>query len=161
MNQRVKTNIIMDRNDSLEPPIWVGLPAKGQFESPTIEIESVTGMQRNLQELSFSSSLITHELLLRLMANPSDADALIGLCESHATTFRDAVIEWFGREDNLCRGAAFDLVVAVARSAWTYDPMSVEAVEFVRQRSHIAARRLRELWNVRRLDGSLWGINRR
>ncbi len=84
------------------------------------------------------------EHLRRLAADPRDAEALISLYEDHEVEIRAAAGRWFGRNRDVCEQAIHNILVAIGRNVRTYDPQSMDAIEWVRQCADAEAKRLRE-----------------
>jgi acetolactate synthase regulatory subunit len=152
MNQRVKTNIILkdDRRFDLADQ---KLKRDIDLCDSRVEISEVRrAPHRNCKQTSVSLPTTDRERLLRLGADPSDADSLIGLFESHKFTLTEVAIRSFGRKSRLYKKALLDILFATARQAWSFDPQLMDAAEWVRRRSQIEARRLRKLWDARPVD---------
>jgi len=84
------------------------------------------------------------EHLRRLAADPRDAEALISLYEDHEVEIRAAAGRWFGRNREVCEQAIHNILVAIGRNVRSYDPQSMDAIEWVRQCADAEAKRLRE-----------------
>ncbi len=84
------------------------------------------------------------EHLRRLAADPRDAEALISLYEDHEVEIRAAAGRWFGRDREVCEQAIHNILVGIGRNVRTYDPQSMDAVEWVRQCADAEAKKLHE-----------------
>jgi hypothetical protein len=114
------------------------------------------------QELSSMKSIATSSLVssdqnvvLQLIQAPGDAEALRAIHDSHGPILTDAAVRWFGRSGGVYKNAVFNILVSLGRDLRTFDPRSMDFVEWVRHRSDIEARRLRTLWNVRQNDSPI------
>ena len=88
------------------------------------------------------------EHLRRLAADPRDAEALISLYEDHEVEIRAAAGRWFGRDREVCEQAIHNILVGIGRNVRTYDPQSMDAIEWVRQCADAEAKRLHEKFHA-------------
>ena len=89
------------------------------------------------------------DALGRLRANAADAVAVIALYEACGRELQEVAIRYFGR-NQLAKKAVFNLLVAVVSRAWSYDPQSMNAAEWVRRVADAEARKLREALDAHR-----------
>jgi len=83
------------------------------------------------------------DALGRLRANPADAVAAMALYEACDRELQEVALRYFGK-NQLGKKAVLNLLVAVVSRAWTYDPQSMNASEWVSRVADAEARRLRE-----------------
>jgi len=89
------------------------------------------------------------DALGRLRANPTDAVATLTLYETHGRELQEVAIRYFGK-NQLGKKAVLNLLVAVVSCAWSYDPQSMSASEWVSRVADAEARRLREALDASR-----------
>ena len=82
------------------------------------------------------------QALDRLEANPKDAVAVIALYETYGRELQAVADRHFGK-NRLAKKAVLNLLVAVVERAWTCDPESMNASEWVSGVADVEARRLR------------------
>jgi len=78
-----------------------------------------------------------------LRANPTDAVAVMEFYETCGRELQEVAVRYFGK-NQVAKRAALNLLVAVVSRAWSYDPQSVHASEWVSRMADAEARRLRE-----------------
>ena len=88
------------------------------------------------------------DALGRLRANPADAVAAMALYEACDRELQEVALRYFGK-NQLGKKAVLNLLVAVVSRAWSYDPQSMNASEWV---SRVADAEARKLWEA--LDAS-------
>ena len=79
----------------------------------------------------------------RLRANPTDAVAVMALYETCSRELQEVAVHYFGKSQ-LGKRAVLNLLVAVVSRAWSYDPQSMNASEWVSRVADAEARRLCE-----------------
>lgn len=85
-----------------------------------------------------------HDALLRLATNPQDACALVAVYDECGHELKASAVRWFGKDTQVRNKAVNSILAAMARQAGSYDPQSVDAVEWVRQCADAEAKRLRD-----------------
>lgn len=83
------------------------------------------------------------DALGRLKVNPRDAVALIEFYETCGRELHEVAVRYFGK-NQLGKKAVLNLLAAVTSRAWSYDPQSTNASEWISQVADAEARRLRE-----------------
>src|SRR6266852_2990557 len=83
------------------------------------------------------------DALGRLRANPTDAVAVMALYETCGRELQEVAVRYFGK-NQLGKEAVLNLLVTVVARAWSYDPQSMNAAEWVHRCADAEARRLRE-----------------
>ena len=83
------------------------------------------------------------DALVWLRGNPRDAVAVMTVYESCGRELQEVAVRHFGK-NQLGKKAVLNLLAAVTSRAWSYDPQSVDASEWVRRVADAEARRLRE-----------------
>jgi|SRR6266850_797505 len=83
------------------------------------------------------------DALGRLRVNPRDAVAVMEFYETCGRELREFVVRYFAK-NQLRNKAILNLLVAVVSRAWSYDPQSMNASEWVSRVAEVEARRLRE-----------------
>ena len=78
-----------------------------------------------------------------LRANPEDAVAVMALYETCGRELQEVAVRYFGKSQ-LGKRAVLNLLVAVVSRAWSYDPQSMNASEWMSRVADAQARRLRE-----------------
>jgi len=89
------------------------------------------------------------DALGRLRANPADAVAVMALYEACDRELQEVAVRYFGK-NQLGKKAALNLLVAVVSRAWSYDPQSMSASEWVSRVANAEARKLREALDASR-----------
>jgi len=83
------------------------------------------------------------DALGRLRGNPTDAVAVVALYEACGRELQEVAVRYFGK-NQLGKKAVLNLLVAVVSRAWSYDPQSMSASEWVSRVADAEARKLRE-----------------
>lgn len=83
------------------------------------------------------------DALGRLRASPTDPVAVMTLYETSSRELQEVAVRYFGK-NQLAKRAVLNLLVAVVSRAWSYDPQSMNASEWVRRVADAEARRLRQ-----------------
>jgi len=89
------------------------------------------------------------DALGRLRANPADAVAVMALYEACDRELQEVAVRYFGK-NQLGKKAVLNLLVAVVSRAWSYDPQSMNASEWVSGVAGAEARKLREALDASR-----------
>ena len=89
------------------------------------------------------------DALGRLRANPADAVAVMALYEACDRELQEVAVRYFGK-NQLGKKAVLNLLVAVVSRAWSYDPQSMNASEWVSRVADAQARKLREALDASR-----------
>ena len=87
------------------------------------------------------------DALGRLRTNPKDAVVVMVLYETCGRELQEVALRYFGK-NQLGKKAVLNLLVAVVSRAWTYDPQSMNASEWVSRVADAEARILREALDV-------------
>ena len=82
------------------------------------------------------------DALGRLRANPRDAVAVMEFYETCGQDLQEVAVRYFGK-NQLGKKAVLNLLAAVTARAWSYDPQSINASEWVRRVADAEARELR------------------
>jgi len=82
------------------------------------------------------------DALGRLKVNPRDAVAVMEFYETCGRELQEVAVCHFG-ENQLGKRAVLNLLVALTSRAWSYDPQSINASEWVRRVADAEARELR------------------
>ena len=80
--------------------------------------------------------------LRRLRVNPRDAVAVMEFYETCGRELQDVAVRYFGK-NQLGNKAILNLLVAVVSRAWSYDPRSMNASEWLSRVADAGARSLR------------------
>ena len=80
---------------------------------------------------------------MRLRANPRDAVGVMTVYESCSRELQEVAARHFGKRQ-LGKKAVLNLLAAVVSRAWSYDPQSMNASEWVSRVADAEARSLRE-----------------
>ena len=86
----------------------------------------------------------TQDALLRLTSDPEDACAVVAVYDALGNHLKGSAVRWFGRNVELRSRAVLNMLVAIARQAGSYDPLSMNPSEWVSRVADAEARRLRE-----------------
>ena len=97
------------------------------------------------------------DALGRLRTNPADAVAVMLLYEACDRELQEVAVRYFGK-NQLGKKAVLNLLVAVVSRAWSYDPQSINASEWV---SLVADAEARKLWEALDAGGSGDQLTRR
>jgi|SRR5438552_11694358 len=89
------------------------------------------------------------DALGRLRTNPADAVAVMLLYEACDRELQEVAVRYFGK-NQLGKKAVLNLLVAVVSRAWSYDPQSMNASEWVSRVADAEARKLREALDASR-----------
>jgi hypothetical protein len=87
------------------------------------------------------------DALGRLRGNPRDAVAVMEFYETCGRELQEVATRHFGK-NQLAKKAVLNLLAAVLSRAWSYDPQSISASEWVRRVADAEARSLREALDV-------------
>src|SRR6267154_6571680 len=94
-------------------------------------------------------SLTTEQALFLLAIEPSDASALVTICDNHSRRLRRTATRLFGGHPEVAARVVNNILVAIGRGAATYDPQSMSGGEWVRHCADADAKRLREALDAR------------
>jgi hypothetical protein len=83
------------------------------------------------------------DALRRLRASSTDAVAVMALYETCGRELGEVAIRYFGK-NQLGKRAVLNLLAALTSRAWSYDPQSMDAAEWIHRCADAEARRLRE-----------------
>jgi hypothetical protein len=108
--------------------------------------------QRQFSSEENKNIVSAEDVLGRLKVNPRDSLAVMEFYETCGRELQEVAARHFGK-NQLAKKAVLNLLAAVTSRAWSYDPQSLNASEWVRQVADAEARRLREALDV---DGN-WG----
>ena len=89
------------------------------------------------------------DALGRLRVNPRDTVAVMALYEACDRELQEVAVRYFGK-NQLGKKAVLNLLVAVVSRAWSYDPQSMNASEWVSRVADAEARKLREALDTSR-----------
>jgi hypothetical protein len=103
--------------------------------------------QRQLPSHKKEKNAWAKDALVRLRANPRDAVAVMTLYESCSRELQELAVRHFGK-NQLGKRAVLNLLIAVVSRAWSYDPQSTNASEWLSRVAEAEARRLREALDV-------------
>ena len=106
--------------------------------------------QRQLPSQNNQKIAGAKDALVRLRANPRDAVAVMTVYESCSRELQEVAVRYFAK-NHLGKKAVLNLLVAVVSRAWSYEPQSMSASEWVSRVADAEARSLREALDV---DGS-------
>lgn len=84
------------------------------------------------------------EALLLLATHSQDPCALVAVYDEYGDELKAAAVRWFGKDPEVRNKAVNSILGAISRQVWTYDPLSMDAAEWVRHCAEAEARRLRE-----------------
>ena len=85
------------------------------------------------------------EALLRLSLDPTDASGLMVIYERHRLDLEDSAIRWLRRDPKVYPRAIINILIGIARRAPEFDPLRMEASDWIRNSANDEARRLRQL----------------
>jgi len=84
-----------------------------------------------------------NDALARLRANPRDGVAVMTVYEMCGRELQEVAARYFGK-NQLGKKAVLNLLAAVTSRAWSYDPQSMNASEWIIRVAKVEARRLHE-----------------
>src|SRR5882672_387750 len=87
------------------------------------------------------------DALGRLRANSRDAVAVMEFYETCGQELEEVAVRYFGK-NQLGKKAVLNLLVAVVSRAWSYDPQSMNASDWISRVAVAEARTLREALDV-------------
>ncbi len=99
--------------------------------------------QRQFSSAENKKIVRAKDALGRLRANRTDAVAVMALYETCGRELQEVAFRYFAK-NQLGKKAVLNLLVAVVSRAWSYDPQSMNASEWVSRVADAEARRLRE-----------------
>jgi len=103
--------------------------------------------QRELCSEETKNIVRAKDALGRLKVNPRDSVAIMQFYETCGQELQEVAARHFG-ENQLGKKAVLNLLVAVVSHAWTYDPQSMNASDWVSRVADAEARILREALDV-------------
>jgi hypothetical protein len=103
--------------------------------------------QRQFSSAENKKIVRVRDALGRLRANRTDAVAVMALYETCGRELQEVAFRYFAK-DQLGKKAVLNLLVAVVSRAWSYDPQSTNASEWVSRVADAEARSLREALDV-------------
>jgi len=103
--------------------------------------------QRRFSSAENKKIVRAKDALGRLKVNPGDAVAVMEFYETCGRELQDVAFRYFAK-NQLGKKAVLNLLVAVVSRAWSYDPQSMNASEWVSRVADAEARSLREALDV-------------